>query len=236
MDESKDNVLVNEISLGAHLDAVVSKYTSEGGVSTVLFAGKLRSEGDSNSVISVHKSIINDEINNNEGVVITGLLITQGNSILHLLEGPSYSILRILSSLSRHEHFSSENPIQSGKIIYNAEDRPRRYFHSWHSTIIAEKKVSMDELNSESSKDIVHDMVTNILENITKYVNDCYDNGEPINLNSFDSLPGKNSVLAFANSTLFFGIKDYVTIFADSYSFDPDSERIYPMARAIGGF
>lgn len=236
MEESKENVLRSETSLAAHLDAVVSKYTAEGGISTVLFAGKLRSEGDNHAVISVHKSIIDDEVRNNEGVVITGLLIAQGNSILHLLEGPSYSILRILSSLSRHEHFNSENPVQSGRIVYNVEDRPRRYFHSWHSTIISEKKVSMDELNSESSKDIIHDMVINIIDNITKYVNECDENGELVNLNSFDSLPGKNSVLAFANSTLFFSIREYVTIFADSYSFDPDSEKIYPMTRAIGGF
>ena len=62
---------------------------------------------------------VSDECN------ITGILIGQGNTILHFLEGPSQSILRIMSILSK-------DPIQSkGRVVYNVEDRPMRLYADW---------------------------------------------------------------------------------------------------------
>lgn len=81
---------------------------------------------------------------------------------MHLLEGPCFSVLRILNNLASHEHFLSANPTQVGAIVYNTEDRPKRFFPEWYSTVLQEQK--SDDLTAENSEDLVFDMATNLLE------------------------------------------------------------------------
>ena len=73
--------------------------------------------------------------------------------MLHLLEGPTYSILHILKSLAQHPHFG-EHGIQSGRIISNIEDRPQRFYQEWYSCTIQEKRSHVEDVSSETSKDI----------------------------------------------------------------------------------
>lgn len=85
------------------------------------------------------------------------------NAIMHLLEGPSHSVLRILNNLSNSDHFYSDQPIQHGSIVLDVEDRPKRYFPEWYSCIIQEQK-SPEELNSENSEELVFDMASKLFE------------------------------------------------------------------------
>jgi len=77
-----------EPSLLGHLDGA----RDGPGISTIIFAGKMRQDSDAPSVLDLHRRIVEDEVNE-EGANITGLLMVQGNSIMHLLEGPSYSVV-----------------------------------------------------------------------------------------------------------------------------------------------
>lgn len=92
------------------------------------------------------------------------LLLPQGNSILHLLEGPSISILRILNNLAGHKHFLGANPIQSGNIVYCVEDRPKRFFHHWFSGFVQEKKASIEEIREDNCTIVAFDLATRLLE------------------------------------------------------------------------
>ena len=202
---------------------------AEGGISTVIFCGKMRAESDSGSVLGVHRNIVEEEVNK-EGVNITGLLMGQGNSVLHFIEGPSYSILRTLKRLSDHEHFGDAG-VQSGRIVYVVEDRPQRYFPEWYSCIIAEKRSQTDDFNAESSKDVVNDLAGGLLEigrGIQKVANSDVEISQYV-----DHLPGKNLLLALSASTLFFTLDDFVRTFADPYHIDVESEQSWPLERVV---
>jgi hypothetical protein len=56
---------------------------------------------------------------------LTGILIGQGNSVLHFLEGPSMAILRVLSALA----LDSTQGV--GRVVYCVEDRPIRLYSDW---------------------------------------------------------------------------------------------------------
>lgn len=58
---------------------------------------------------------------------LTGILLGQGNSLLHFLEGPSFVVLKILSVLA------ADKDQAIGKIVYCVEDRPMRLYADWYT-------------------------------------------------------------------------------------------------------
>lgn len=54
--------------------------------------------------------------------------------------------------------------IQSGNIVYNIEDRPKRFFPEWYSCTIQERKSQTDEITDENCKDIVSELAHRLLE------------------------------------------------------------------------
>ena len=91
-------------------------------------------------------------------------LLSQGNSVLHLLEGPSSSVLRILNNLASHRHFYGSTPVQSGTIIYNIEDRPRRVFPEWFSGAIPEKKAASEDIKEDNCTIVAFDLASKLLK------------------------------------------------------------------------
>jgi hypothetical protein len=168
-----------EPSLLSHLNEARFKALSEGGLTTVIYCGRVRSENDLPNALNLHRSIVEQEVNK-EQVNVTGILmgqvsllfvvlslsfviVVQSNSILHLLEGPCYSVLRILHNLSVSEQFGSgggDNSIQKGSIVYNLEDRPNRFFPEWYSCVINEQKSPSDDTSEET----VFDMACRLLD------------------------------------------------------------------------
>jgi len=188
----------------------------------------MRSEADSGSVLDVHRFIVEQEVNN-EGVNVTGLLMGQGNCVLHMVEGPSYSVLRILQRLAEHEHF--KDGIQAGRIVYCVEDRPQRFFPEWYSCLIAEKRSQSDDFNAESSKDVVLDLASGLLE-VGRGLQTA-SNGEVEISRYADQLPGKNLLLSLSTSSLFFALDEFVKTFADPCHVDVDSEQTWPLERLV---
>jgi hypothetical protein len=83
---------------------------------------------------------------------------------MHLLEGPCFSVLRILNGLVAHEQFQGEHAMQSGSIVYDIEDRPKRYFPEWYSCVLQEQKSQGEDLTAENSEDLVFDMASKLLD------------------------------------------------------------------------
>ena len=83
--------------------------------------------------------------------------------MLHLLEGPSISILRMLNNLAGHRHFL-ESSIQSGNIVYCVEDRPKRFFPEWYSGTIQEKKSSVEDIREENCTLVAFELATRLLD------------------------------------------------------------------------
>lgn len=94
------------------------------------------------------------------------------------MEGPCYSVLNILRSLSEHSHFNSNPKIQTGRIIYNVEDRPIRYYPEWYSCIIQEKRSVSDEVDENTAKDVVDDLSRGMIEVGKKLINNSNGNME----------------------------------------------------------
>lgn len=199
---------------------------SEGnGVSTIIFAGRIRSEGDIQDVLYVHRKIVEDTVNR-EQCNVTGLLMGQGNSVLHLLEGPCYSILQILDQLAEHPHFSDEG-IQLGRIIYCVEDRPARLYPEWYSCTIQERKSAVEDLSSGNIVDIVHDLAHG-LSVVGKGLQS--EVQQEVELNRFaEHLPGKNLILSLAACGDFFTIEDFVETYSGAYHLDLDGELTWPI-------
>jgi len=220
-----------EPSLLSHLNDIRKSTTSDGGLSSIIFCGKLRSEGDLAEVLQVHRKIVEDEVNEEE-VSVTGILMGQGNCILHLLEGPSFSVLRILKRLAEHSHFIKLPTIQTGTVVYSVEDRPKRYFPEWYSCIIQERKSQTDEINAENCKDIVFELANRLLE-----IGKCLQSEsseEELDLSRYaDQLPGKNLILSLSTAPNFFTLEDFVQFYFDPYHIELDSEQIWPLERLV---
>ena len=65
-----------EPSLLTHLNETRFKALSEGGLTTVIYCGKVRNENDLLSALQVHRSIVEQEVNK-EQVNVTGILMGQ---------------------------------------------------------------------------------------------------------------------------------------------------------------
>jgi hypothetical protein len=65
-----------EPSLLTHLNEIRKKALQEGGVSTIVYCGQVRSENDLQDALQLHRSIVEEEVNNEE-VNITGILMGQ---------------------------------------------------------------------------------------------------------------------------------------------------------------
>ena len=79
------------------------------------------------------------------------------------MEGPCLSLLRVLHNLASDKHFL-EPDYQSGSIVYNIEDRPKRFFPEWYSSTIQEKKTQLgEEITDENCTNVVFDMANRLL-------------------------------------------------------------------------
>ena len=186
----------DEPNLFTHLnEARAPTYTEGTGLSMVVLCARFKETSDLASILTTHRTVVEDEVNS-ESANITGILIVQGNSLLHLLEGPPASVLRILKHLSKTEDFSGQDSVQTGAVVYTVEDRPERVFPEWYSSVVQEKKASVDELTEENCKDVVHDMALNLLE-IGKGLQT--EVSEDIDLSRYAyRVPGKTLLAAFA--------------------------------------
>lgn len=221
-----------EVSLLNHFDDVRAKQgITEGGLSTVIFCGKVRGESDMTAALQTHRTIVESEVNLEE-VNVTGILIGQGSTILHLLEGPSFSVLRILGQLAGHRDFTdSTNTIQSGTVVYSIEDRPKRFFPEWYSCVIQEAKSSSEEVTEESCKDIVFEVATRLLQ-IGDRLQSQQD--QVIELSSYsDQIPGAKLIAALSISTVFFSLEEYVQFYHDPHHVDIASEQSWPLERLV---
>jgi len=66
----------DEPSLLSHLNEVRSKNLPEGGLTTIIYCGKVRSENELMNALQVHRSFVEEEVNK-EHVNITGILMGQ---------------------------------------------------------------------------------------------------------------------------------------------------------------
>lgn len=220
-----------EPSLLTHLNEARFKALSEGGLTTVIYCGKVRSENDLMRALQVHRSIVEQEVNK-EQVNVTGILMGQSNSILHLLEGPCYSVLRILNNLLGSNQFRGDNPVQSGSIVYNLEDRPNRFFPEWYSCVLNEQKTAGDEtLTADNSEDLVFEMASKLLDLGLKLRTEPQ---EELELSRYaDKFPGKNLIIALSQSGDYFQLEEYVRFYFDPYHVELDSERSWPIERLV---
>lgn len=150
------------------------------GISIVIFCGTFSNEIDASSVLQVQRVVVEEEVNNDEssGVNMTGILMAQGNSILHMLEGPSESVMRILYNLSIQDHFSKG--LQVGRIVLSMEDRAERSFPEWYSCFIEERDSPNAESTLESNPSIVVDLASGLFEIGNKLKT---ESGEEVELN-----------------------------------------------------
>lgn len=219
----------SEPNLLSHINDLRSKVYLEGiGLSNIIFAGKLRSEADISEGLLVHRKIVEEEVNRSEAN-ITGILMGQGNSVLHFLEGPCRSILNILTKLSVHPQFI--DGIQAGRIIYSVEDKPERVYPEWYSCIIQERKSLVESIDAESCKDVVHQLALGLLE---VGVGIKREQRDDVELSRYaDSLPGKNLIILLSTSTDFFSLEEFVEFYAAPFHIDLHSEQTWPIDKLV---
>ena len=219
-----------EASLLSHLNEVRRKALSEGGVSTIIYCGQLKSENDLPVAMDVHRQVVEEQVNQEE-TNITGILMGQSNSILHVLEGPTFSVLRILNNLAGHAHFASKSPIQFGFIVYDTEDRLKRFFPEWYSCTLSEQKPNGDEVSMENSEDVVFDMATKILDLGITLSSEVQ---EELELSRYaDKFPGKTTILSLANSPDYFSLEEFVKVYFDPYHVHLTTEKTWPVERLV---
>lgn len=65
-----------EPTLLSHFQDIRGELSREGGISIVIYCGKVKSEGDLSAGMALHRGIVEDEVNKEE-VNVTGILIGQ---------------------------------------------------------------------------------------------------------------------------------------------------------------
>lgn len=83
-----------EPSLLTHLNEVRRRALVDGGLTTVIFCGQVRSENDLYDALQVHRGIVEQEVNNEE-VNITGILMGQVNNSLPWTDHHTYSLASV---------------------------------------------------------------------------------------------------------------------------------------------
>lgn len=71
-----------EVSLLDHLNEARLKSLPEGGLTTIIYCGKVRSEADLSAALSLHRSIVEHEVNQ-EQMNISGILMGQVCFYIH---------------------------------------------------------------------------------------------------------------------------------------------------------
>lgn len=217
-----------EPSLLTHIQQERKNTFDELGVSSIIICVKVKTESDIANGLQLHRKIVEDEVNK-EGSNVTGLLIGQGNSILHLLEGPSYALLRILECLAQNEQFV--DLVQSGRIAYNVEDCPQRYWPEWFSCTVQDKKSPIDDISAESCNDIIHDLAQGLFEigsGLQSTSHELFDISQ-----YSEKIPGKNLTIAISNSPLFMTLEEFVLMYSAPYHLDLESESTWPIERVV---
>lgn len=74
-----------EASLLSHLNEVRRKALSEGGVSTIIYCGQLKSENDLPVAMDVHRQVVEEQVNQEE-TNITGILMGQVGMLIILMK------------------------------------------------------------------------------------------------------------------------------------------------------
>ena len=222
-----------EPNLASHFDELRQKtQIPEGGLSSVIYCGRMKNEGDANEILSAHRDIVEGEVNG-EGSNVTGLLMGQGTSVMHFIEGPSQAVLRILKGLREHSHFTpgvDGSCVQEGRVVYSIEDAPKRYFPEWFSCVLAEKISQVDDLTSETCTEVVHSLATGLVDMGERLKSAGHD----VDIANFaDLLPGKALILALNNSPLFFSLSEYSRTYIEPFHLDLESERSWPLERII---
>jgi hypothetical protein len=87
----------DEPSLFTHLNEVRASALPEGGLSTVVFCGKLQVESDLAAALQMHQEIVEEEVNK-EQVNVTGMLLGQVSKIRILVVASVRSLTKILLS------------------------------------------------------------------------------------------------------------------------------------------
>jgi hypothetical protein len=87
----------DEPSLLTHFNEVRANALPEGGLSTVVFCGKLQFESDLSSALQMHQEIVEEEVNK-EQVKVTGMLLGQVYKIDH----SSSDLWQTFDTLSRN--------------------------------------------------------------------------------------------------------------------------------------
>jgi hypothetical protein len=215
-----------EPTLLTHLEEVRRRATgkNDGILSCVVYAGKTKSESDLVTSLLVHRTIVEEEVNE-EDANVTGLLMGQGTSVLHLLEGPPHSILRILRKMSQHDDFS--NGTQGGRIVYCVEDCPERIYPEWYSCSLQERKQALEEITPETVNDLMFD-VSNSLFEVGKILQTTPH--ENVQMSQFgETLPAKNLIIGLAESDEFFKLSEFVEQYTDPYNVTLESDQVWPM-------
>lgn len=204
----------------------------EGGLSSVIYCGRMRNEGDTTDTLGAHRDIVEAEVNS-EGSNVTGLLIGQGTSVMHFIEGPSQAVLRILGKLRNHKQFmvgEDGTTMQEGRIVYSVEDCPKRNFPEWYSGVLPEKKSQVDDLNAESCAELVNGIAVGLFDMGERLKTA----GDDVDISTYaDLLPGKAVILALCGSPLFFSLPDYSQAYVEPFHLDLESERSWPLERMI---
>ena len=217
-----------EPSLFNHFEDVRKKGGGESGLSAVVFSGSTTNEGTLTTSLLVHRAIVESEVND-EDCNVTGLLMGQGNGILHLLEGPSDSIGRILRNLSQHEEFTKG--VQTERIIYCVEDRPERIFPEWFSCTLQERKSSVEYVEAATANDTIFDLTVGIFE-VGKILQTTPH--EHVQMSKYaDKLPGKNLIISCSKSDEFFELSEFVSLYTDPYNVSLESEQVWPLESLV---
>lgn len=223
--------MYNEPNLLTHLNEIRKESYSENGIgiSIVIYCGTFSDEIDASTVLQVQRTVVEEEVNSEESSNISGILMAQGNSILHMLEGPSESVLRILYNLSLHDDFI--RGLQIGRIVLSIEDRAERSFPEWYTCFIQEREARNEDNSLESNPNICVDLASSLFE-IGKKLKT--ESAEEVELNRYaDYLPTKSLVLELCDSDDFFSLQEYVETYASPVNYELESEKTWPLERLV---
>lgn len=146
-----------EPSFLTHFSQLRLSSKPEGGISVLIYCGNFNGDIDVGSVLQVQRTVVENEVDASEGN-ITGILMAQGNSILHLIEGRSESVLNILSNLSKEPHFLTG--VQAGRVVLSLEDQGERRFPEWYSCVLQDTDSNSEnsDVDPYASIDLAHNL------------------------------------------------------------------------------
>eukprot|EP00903_Cladosiphon_okamuranus_P013711 g12767.t1 len=219
-----------------HLDGRLEKQGGRSSVARLLLVARIReAAGDPDAVVRYHERVFEEILSEQHAATITGVLIVQKESVIHLVEtsmDTSTAFLRQIQSMEA-ELDPSARVMENVKILVSSEDCPAPYFAKWfhyNVQLNAESNVDIDKEDPVEASWGVYDKLVELASEMRQH------SGTSVSelKRKYNHLvPSNERVLGLVETEKNMTLSEYLRVYDTPIVATLESERVWPIPALI---